>query len=351
MIIYKTNFLIFFISILFQFIFAKTNIVSNNSVDYQIVEKHPSLPFSKIQKDNKYGIKGKENILLPIEYDAIIFTPYAVQIIKKDNKYGIYNFEKKKIIISPIYKKIYKFKKGFAKVIKSSEMSASKNTERVGLINQEGEIIIIPEDYNDIKPFQEGLAAVKKNNRWGFINKINKVIIPYSYDKVSYFRDGYVRVKLGKFIGLIDKQGKSILPPIYDKISKKYKSNFNLIRVIKNGKKGWVTKDNLFFKRIEKHSREYAKIYQDEKVGIIDKNMKVIVAPVFDEIKYNASFKFIQIKKNGKWGYIDKTGRILISPIFDRTSNFKSNGKASVIYQKKMGFIDHKGNFTPAASN
>lgn len=355
--IYRLGIFIFFVSILFQCIFCNTNDVSDSFIDYKIVKKHPSLPFSKIEKDNKYGIKGKENILLPIEYDEIIFSSNTVQILKKDNKYGIYSFKEKKIVIPVIYKKIHKFKKGFAKLIESSKNSknnlenATNSIENVGLINQEGEIIVKP-NYQDIRPFQEGLAAVSLLNKWGFINTSNEIIIPCNYDKVSYFKYGYVRVKVGEFVGLIDKEGKKILPPIYDKISKKYKSNFNIIKVIKNGSKGWVgKKNNIFFEKIKKSKGKHSYIYLGKKLGVIDENNIVLISPQFEEIKYNSLFYFIQMKQNGKWGYISKEGEILIPAIFDRISNFKPNGKASVIYQKKMGFIDKKGKFTPALSN
>jgi hypothetical protein len=79
------------------------------------------------------------------------------------------------------------------------------------------------------------------------------------------------------------------------------------------------------------------------KFGLIDKNAKWIVEPIFDNI---TDFKeeLAGVKINNKYGFIDRKGNFVIQPIFDDIKDFAEE-LAGVRINNKWGFIDKKGNF------
>ncbi|MBS9780027.1 MAG: WG repeat-containing protein [Moraxellaceae bacterium] len=38
--------------------------------------------------------------------------------------------------------------------------------------------------YDDFQKFEDNLAIIKKGDKWGVINKQNKIVIPIQYDKI-----------------------------------------------------------------------------------------------------------------------------------------------------------------------
>lgn len=62
--------------------------------------------------------------------------------------------------------------------------------------------------YTKKKDYSEGLAAVYFQERWGFVDKNNKLVINYAFEDVKPFNNGVAQVKYqGKWI-YIDKKGK-----------------------------------------------------------------------------------------------------------------------------------------------
>lgn len=56
------------------------------------------------------------------------------------------------------------------------------------------------------------------------------------------------------------------------------------------------------------------------------------------------SDEYIMIKRDDKFGYVDKNGKIVINPVWDNISIFDNYGYARTIKNKKMGLIDKSGN-------
>ena len=104
--------------------------------------------------------------------------------------------------------------------------------------------IVIPAQYEKAWVFSEGLGAVVKDNKLGFVNKTGELVIPcqFNWKKPSgetgefLFKDGYCIVfnSLGKR-GVINKTGEWVLQPEYDYISDLTK---NLRIVYQNEKYG-----------------------------------------------------------------------------------------------------------------
>jgi hypothetical protein len=54
----------------------------------------------------------------------------------------------------------------------------------------------IPHVYDLVYHFNDGLAPVKKNNKWGYIDKHNKLVIDYKFDDASPFSEGLAAVMI-----------------------------------------------------------------------------------------------------------------------------------------------------------
>ena len=94
-----------------------------------------------------------------------------------------------------------------------------------------------------------------ENEKWGYIDSLNKIIIPCIHDYTSVFEGDVARVKKDGKWGLIDKQGQKVTPFCYD-----YISPIDTLRI------------PLF------------QVEMGEKWGIINPNGQDITPPIFDII-------------------------------------------------------------------
>ncbi|MGL5458577.1 MAG: WG repeat-containing protein [Cetobacterium sp.] len=88
--------------------------------------------------------------------------------------------------------------------------------------------------------------------------------------------------------------------------------------------------------------QEYFLIKNKNKVGIIDANEKMIVPPIYDEIRPFKEERAIVISDK-KYGVIDKSGKEIVHPQYEYIQDF-SNGMAMIITQgRKAGFLNEDG--------
>lgn len=80
--------------------------------------------------------------------------------------------------------------------------------------------------------------------------------------------------------------------------------------------------------------------WRNYKVGYIDSNGSVRIAPEFDDgLPFSEDLAAVSIK--GKWGYVNKLGEMAIAPVLKSGSYF-DEGRA-VTSQKKRGYINTVG--------
>ena len=82
-----------------------------------------------------------------------------------------------------------------------------KKNNKYGYINKLGKEVI-PCQYDEVFDFNEDLAVVRKNNKYGYINKLGRVVIHYQFDEAYKFSNGLAIVAKNKDIYIIDKFGK-----------------------------------------------------------------------------------------------------------------------------------------------
>lgn len=85
-------------------------------------------------------------------------------------------------------------------------------------------------------------------------------------------------------------------------------------------------------------------LYEIEKNKIRVKKINIKVEEKNRPILMQKSDEYIMIKKDDKFGYVDKNGKIVIDPVWDNISIFDNYGYARTIKNKKMGLIDKSGN-------
>jgi hypothetical protein len=122
---------------------------------------------------------------------------------RKGNLWG-YCDSTKKIIIQPIYERVFPFDGKTAVAVKD---------KKYGIIDQYGKVTT-PFIYESID--QEGCNGKRvvstKKKHYGLINETGKIMIPCSYTKLYWESDKYLRAHEGGVYGELDTTGKIIIP-------------------------------------------------------------------------------------------------------------------------------------------
>ncbi len=213
-----------------------------------------------------------------------------------------------------------------------------------GLIGFDGKIICDALKYTKIKPFENGYAAVQADKLWGFIDESGNELVSPQFDEDSDFRDGYACVVINKKHGAIDTKGSYVLQPIYEKrlrlINDTLAFEGRPYKVFDVKKKEYaevpyIIEDYFFEDR--------AKIKKDGKFGFIDKQLNIVIQPIYDDASnFRSDVSFV--KKDGKYGAIDSSGKGIIDATYESLSWF-IEGKYFLFTKDKMqGAIDFQEN-------
>ncbi|MDR1652957.1 MAG: WG repeat-containing protein [Prevotellaceae bacterium] len=157
--------------------------------------------------------------------------------------------------------------------------------------------------------YQEGLLKVRKNNKYGFINKLGREAIPLAYDDAEPFEQGIAKVRIGG-------------------------DRYDEYQV---GKWGWIDKNNnvvipIMFNQsdsIPLFREGLERVEQKGKWGFIDRKGNMIIPFQYQSV-HNFSEGLAAVEQNGKWGYIDKDGKVVIDFLYYQADYF-DNGIAEVM--------------------
>ncbi|MCK8523135.1 WG repeat-containing protein [Aquimarina sp. D1M17] len=271
--------------------------------------------YSIFKKNNKYGVlnmKGEHLITAKYDYLSYSQIPGVFQC-QLNNKYGLVDSRGKEIIPA-----LYDYSPDF---INKGKAIVAEKERKYGILAPSGNPIIpYNHEYIDAN-FESTLQAFRKKDSYGYINHKGTEIIPATFGPSRNFRGKYAIVTKEGSYGIINKKGELVLPAEYQDI--RYKWSFF----------GFG------------NERPTAKVYfvkKDNKIGVFDKNLKVITAPIYDEI---GNFKdgVAVVSKNNKYGFINAKGKVVI-PLEYEDADFFSEGLAPVVKNGKWGFIDTKNN-------
>lgn len=187
---------------------GKYGIISGNrniKIDnkYQYIEYLFENYFIASQEDGNLGIVDVNgNIMAEFEYD----------VIQKIESTNIIEAKKLNKSISDLYSVDMK------KILSATSLNIYVKDNYVQTISDN--IKYFDLDGNELESKQvlknNELFASKQSNKWGFVNKENKVIVEYNYDMVTEFNEyGYAGIKLGNKWGVINTKGEIVQEPIY----------------------------------------------------------------------------------------------------------------------------------------
>ncbi|HTL81122.1 MAG TPA: WG repeat-containing protein [Bacteroidia bacterium] len=216
--------------------------------------------------------------------------------------------------------------------------------------------IVIPAKYDTTDVFSEDLCAVKMSDKWGFIDTKGVVVIPCVYDFAMFFSEGLAAVVKGgkpdadgnyhNGWGYIDKTGKAFTEFKYE-----FACPFvdGLASVTLNDHECVLTKGGRViggpdFGEVRNSGEGYMRNYFDDKYGILDTLINVILPPTY--LGMSAFSEGLAVVDLGVFkGYINTKGELVIPLQFSEASPFE-NGVATVIfgYDGIETKIDKKGN-------
>ena len=187
----------------------------------------------------------------------------------------------------------------------------------------------VDKDFNSLinKPFKwagrffDGLAIASENGYVGYINTKGNFVIKPEFEYALPFHNGVAKVwKSGKPY-IIDKKGKIL-----------FENNYRFIK--------YAIKDS--FEPI------FIATTQKWKCGVIDKNGKILVDTIYNEIRPFDEGLAIVVQNSWETGVIDLTGKIIV-PFgkYSRIGDYNSSRAAVTSNEwdwKTIGFIDNKGN-------
>ena len=309
---------------------------------------------TKVVNEQETELFAKYSGIDTINLNGIETTmPYEKNLLKyKQNyKYGLINL-KGEVVVKPEYDEI----DGLGE--KEGELLVKKN-EKYGVINNKGYPLIgektsngyrygyirsnkqklLDTEYSDILRIggikgentdKNVFILATKNGRCGLV-KNKKKVIDFKYQDIDYSGiDNLFILTKGKKIGVYNSKGKKILNTKYDDINitntyiytkqddeEKY---FDL-----KGKeldKSQINENNENDSEDEEDKKVGADLVnptmipkeKDGKWGFIDKNSKLVVDYIYDEVTEVNKYGFAGVKKDGKWGCIDDKGNVVQEP-------------------------------------
>jgi hypothetical protein len=213
--------------------------------------------------------------------------------------------------------------------------------------------IIIPAEFDEID--LDSKICCKKGDK----------VLYYNYDGKQtdnlfkrYLCSGYEKFFVDGKVGVVDDmRGKEIIPPVYDDIINTYRPSVPIFELVQDGKYGWYLlksktiisprfddvdfeADCVFVKLGDKTSiadfhgniknvpQYIAKdrlnngnyLYGTENwhlQGMFDKDGKIIVEPIYDDLKLVYHSSYIRVNKGQLYGLMNLDGEITIEPKYD----------------------------------
>ena len=287
------------------------------------------------RKDGQVGlIKNGKNVIehnfQNIEYDI----GRELVIAEKNSKYGLYDLNGKEILNAQ-YDEI---------LIKGIYILASKGEEEFYYDMQGNKIdnmeyLSVNETSN-----QNYYITIDNNGLCGIIDKNNNIKVKNEYSYLEYlFEEYFIASKENNKFGIIDDKGNVVVDFKYDVISKIGETNIVQAKTVE---------ENV----LDLYNKEMKKVYskKDSDIFIYENYVQVLSS---EETKYfntegkevkNSEIytenKLLAVQENGKWGFADRQGKIKIECIYDEVTELNEYGFAGVKKDGKWGVIDKNEN-------
>lgn len=198
-------------------------------------------------------------------------------------------------------------------------------TNKFYFINKSGNKIN-NEEYDEIGEFSENLAGVKKSGKTGYIDTTGKMVIPYKFDIGTPFYNGFALVKDVNEYYLINKKGEKAMKDIYNGATNPANGTYPVQKGTSYGiidEKGKVLID-FKYQEILPLYENIAWAKKDGKWGLVNSSNKVLT-----DFEYETGDKckngYIKVGIGNKLGLLDKNGKIVLPIIYDQIGTVYNN--------------------------
>lgn len=191
------------------------------------------------------------------------------------------------------------------------DLASARRDDKVGLIDT-SLTELLPPEYEHIGAYSNDRMKIKKDNHWGYADEQFRIRIPMIYDDAYYFQYPMLtKVTKNKKDGVIDRFGREVIPLNYTQISFDYACD-----------------------------RIYAD-KGDEGVDIYDREGRLLLTSDFSYIGLYGRKNYVAYRQNDKLGFMDYDFKVLYEPEFDGAGDFY-DGLAWVRKDKKGGYINEQ---------
>ncbi|NJM24934.1 MAG: WG repeat-containing protein, partial [Bacteroidia bacterium] len=240
--------------------------------------------YDVFEVNGKVGLKDANGkVIIPAEYEALgwsegaFSTTAGVTGYKLDGKWGLINMSNNRIT-KPLY----------------TNLLPGEGTHLVAFMKNSGKV----------------------NALAGCITTGGKVLIPFAYDglKISGMRAIAIQKMTNRFAyGLIDLDNRVLIPVIHKNMWPLGSLRFAVEN--NDGKIALYTEDGrqvvpFTIDRIEPFQKNFAVIHQNGNLGLIDREGKVAVEPVYRELTISADGK-VEGRKGDEWIVLDGDNHVL----------------------------------------
>ncbi len=194
--------------------------------------------------------------------------------------------------------------------------------------------------YDFISPFYNGYSLVRNNNMWGVMDISGNIVFGFDADKQKvkdelkklrekFPSERFIYTQLERFKYFIVEEGELIIDRTGGGVGFLDKEGKIVIPKLYEDVKGFS-------------DEEICPVKLNGKWGFINKKNEVVIP-----FNYEDADAFCEglaaVKVNGKWGFIDVKGRMVVKNRYDFVISF-SEGRAVVNKNGKYGYVDYEGN-------
>ncbi len=284
------------------------------------------------QRNGQSGLIKNKDVILEFQYEDINYNRVnSVFSIRRLAKYGVVNTTGKTIL--PVeYDEVW---------FVSKNINARKGEETF-LFDVNGQQIQDMEYSTIIETESEEYKIAIKDEKYGVINKSEKLILPNNYQYIEYaFKNFFITTKDGK-VGVVDSTAKEKIPFNYSVIQKI--SGTSILQAI-NTETKIIDFYDIDLNKV--YTIAEATIYQEENyIKILSNNDRKYLNKEGKEISNKEIFNQNNIfasSKNGKWGFVDKENNVVVEQKYDMVTEVNEYGFAGIKLNEKWGVIDKDG--------
>lgn len=300
--------------------------------------------YALVEKDSKYGVideNGKYTV--PLFYDEIKFiiqhaNTYYIGV-KKNERYGIINIQNQ--VIYPFIFETCVELSAYTSIPQNRQNGfyaflsiTNRQTIEYYYLNfdpKKDELKIQANPTKGFKLVNTDCSSYPTMKCVGVVNWDGYTIIPMDFANIKSLKYNTFEVYSSKGAGLMDTLGRTLIPPIYAYMYELGRDS-TLLQVGRHSgtwglytRSGKMIADTIFggfeepinglipfYANMHFRIQENQWVHDDKKIGFMDRNGRILIDPLYDQIYKDSPKKgYIQLKYGNNYCTIDDTGKLI----------------------------------------